>query len=252
MLGFSFYAVYDKGKLNRISFVDAGLSRIYFTYKKLFEKKNVECIDKLLPVDGVVLDIGAGFGFYSIVFARNPRTTKVYAFEPNSVNFLRCKRIVEKSRLNDRVELNLLAISNETDIKRLYLDRANPANHSIKNSRNDEEPFEEVPTITIDEYCLQKGILPNFIKLDVQGHELSCLIGARETLKRCDNLVLLIELDFVNNYASVIEVVQYLNQLGYLPFLYNSKTSLEVFLPDFFSGDYIDVIFLKSEDSNHV
>lgn len=251
-MGFSIYAAYDKGGLNRISFIDAGMSRIYFTYKKIFEKRNMECIDELLPVDGVVLDIGAGFGFYSIVFAHHPRTTKVYAFEPNSVNFLRCKRIIEKYSLNDRVELNLLAISNESDIKRLYLDRVNPANHSIKNSRNDGEPFEEVTTITIDQYCRQKGISPNFIKLDVQGHELSCLIGARETLKRCKNLLLLIELDFVNSYASVIEVVQYLNQLGYLPFLYNSKNGLEVFLPELFSGDYIDVIFRKSQVSNHV
>lgn len=252
LLGFSLYSLYEKSNLRKISLVDGGLIRIYFLYKMVFEQKNLKCIEKLISTDAIVLDIGAGFGFYTIAFAKNPRTKKVHSFEPSSVNFARCQRVASKSRLNDRIELNLLAISNQSGTKVLRLDRENPANHSVEQSNFEEGSFEEVLTVTVDDYCQQKEIRPNFIKLDVQGHELQCLIGARRTLEYASNLFLLIELDFENHFSKVIELVDYMNLLGYSPFVYSVKTGFKDFEPSLFSNDYIDVIFVKTTKPNHV
>lgn len=251
-MGFFFYSFYKKSKMSKISLVDDGLIRIYFLYKMVFEQRNLKCIEKLLPTDAMVLDIGAGFGFYTLAIAQSPRTTKVHSFEPNALNFARCQRVTSKSSLGDRIELNLLAISNQTGKKLLRLDRENPANHSIEQSDFENGSFEEVLTVTVDDYCQQKEIRPNFIKLDVQGHELQCLFGARRTLEYCNNLVLLIELDFENHYSKVLELVNYMKCLGYMPFVYNIKKGLRDFAPNLFRGDYIDVIFVKTKNPNNV
>ncbi len=52
-----------------------------------------------------------------------------------------------------------------------------------------------VPTVTIDSFCAREGLLPSFIKIDVEGAELAVLRGARETIRRGgDALALFVEL----------------------------------------------------------
>jgi hypothetical protein len=53
----------------------------------------------------------------------------------------------------------------------------------------------QVPAISIDEFCAREKVLPDLIKIDVEGFELSVLRGARETIKACQGrLALFVEM----------------------------------------------------------
>jgi hypothetical protein len=53
-----------------------------------------------------------------------------------------------------------------------------------------------VPMITIDDYCAQTGLEPDWILIDIEGFELAALRGATHTIdKRRGSLGLVVEID---------------------------------------------------------
>ena len=94
---------------------------------------------------------------------------------------------------------------------------------------------------------MQKNkIVPNFIKIDIQGHEIYCLKGAREVLRIAPRLSLLIELDFINHKEKSLLVLDFLLGLNYKPFSYGKKSGFTIFDVSKSRKEYFDVFFFKS------
>ena len=53
----------------------------------------------------------------------------------------------------------------------------------------------EIKTITLDEFCEENNILPDVVKMDVEGAELLALRGMYKIIKKCDNLKMFIEFE---------------------------------------------------------
>lgn len=134
---------------------------------------------------GVVLDVGASFGSWSLALA--PHSTLVIAFEPQSAIYgLLCRTI----GLNDAPNVLPMrkAIGNAIGTTEILLtdldERANFGGVVSLCDVVDGRPSEIIPVTTIDAECAGIDVV-TFIKIDVEGFEPHVLRGAAGTIARC-------------------------------------------------------------------
>ena len=82
--------------------------------------------------------------------------------------------------------------------------RLNPENsqaHSFKWAPGDQA--EIVDLVTIDEFCLERKLCPDFMKIDAEGYDLKVIAGAKQILANPIALAVLIEatLNFENEHC---------------------------------------------------
>ncbi len=145
--------------------------------------------------NAVALDIGANVGAYTLLLAQwVGRGGRVFAFEPAPAPY---EGLCEHIRLNgvsDVVTPVRAAVASAVRTERFVV--AATAGESrlaaVADHARDTVP---VAATTIDAFCAERGITPDFIKIDVEGAEVDVLRGARETIARGGNrLALFVEM----------------------------------------------------------
>jgi len=135
--------------------------------------------------DLVVFDVGANQGqFLNLVVSRlGERLAAVHSFEPARTTFETLRRNAPEMPC---VHLNHFGLSCEAGSADLFYDRENSGLASLTKRdlsfRNiDFGRSETVVLSTVDDYCREHGIARiDWLKLDIEGHELDALLGARE------------------------------------------------------------------------
>jgi len=186
-------------------------------------------MQRILP-GGVVLDIGAhkgGYTFWMKHAAGNKG--RVIAFEPQSRGAALLKQLYPK------IKVERMAVSDQCTTRLLNIQ---PQSYAVSFEASLEKHYEgalleQVDTTTIDIYCRQHQLQPHFIKIDVEGHELAVLHGAKETLKNA-RPALLIECEQRHiGFAGVTNVFSLLSALGYKGYFFIHKQKLPLDQFDF-------------------
>lgn len=124
----------------------------------------------------IVFDIGAYVGDTALWFSKavGPQG-KVYAFEPEPSNFAKLKANLERNKVTNVIPLQLALSENEGEMR-----VSSGAGSSVITQAG---TGKSVKVTTIDNF-LEVNKLPrvDFIKMDVEGHELKVLKGAHETI----------------------------------------------------------------------
>lgn len=243
--GFLLNRIYLIFSLNRFTQLEKLYLAAYFLYKRNLEKSNLVALNCILRDDAIVIDCGAGLGFYTRFFANFCRMGQVFAFEPETLNHKRCN-LALGCELKKVVTVENLALSDSEREIKLFVDRFNPANHSISDSSESDVRQLSVKATTLDKYLSERGIAPSFIKMDLQGHEYEALVGVKTVLQRAKNLTLMIELDLQNNREKCLKVMDLLRDLDYEPKLPNRRGQLEpLSISRLNKCRYIDVFFVQ-------
>jgi FkbM family methyltransferase len=159
----------------------------------------------------VVLDVGANVGRWTLEMARRlPEFERITMFEPQpacwpALSFAADRIVLEKKAVSDRVgRVEFFAAAANTEIGSLH-------------HRSDFEAEErvEVETVTLDGYIGDGTV--DFVKMDIEGHEMAALKGAARALseRRIGAISFEFGVSNVNSRTFFIDAWEPLTRHGY-------------------------------------
>jgi FkbM family methyltransferase len=137
----------------------------------------VRFIDAKSSKQITILDIGANVGDYSSAVLERIRNVKVFAFEPSAFTH---KKLTERFKNSHDVECINLAIGGKEGKAILWSDKpgsglASLSHRKLEHFGIDFTSNEEIIIRGLDSWCLERSVVPDVIKIDVEGHELDVL-----------------------------------------------------------------------------
>ena len=144
---------------------------------------------------GMVLDVGANTGFYSLLAARTAPGRPIYAFEPLPDVIRRLEANLDLNGLRERVTIVASAVGAEDGEAKLFVPE--PTGEIIESSASLNADFKEhhsevltVPVTTLDTFWRSKGSgAVSVVKIDVEGFEDAVLGGASRLLEQARPIV---------------------------------------------------------------
>lgn len=189
-------------------------------YQHLQRKNSFKYLDN----NRNALDIGANVGLWSKDMCK--KFDHVFLFEPYTDN-IECL----KANLNEFTNYKIYecALSNEKSIENFFIDEQNIGSSSFTQMKSEIENLKlvSVQKILLDELNIENV---DYIKIDVQFHELEVIEGSVDTLNR-NNPVLCIEaarrnnkeLLYVKKFVQILENLKYKIVGGFGKELYFKK-----------------------------
>lgn len=183
-----------------------------------FEKKETDYVRRIVKPGWVCVDVGACFGWYSILLSRAVGSTgQVHVFEPVRSNF---ECLADNVALNGatNILLNNVALGDQPGRLQLFLPAEGVSASFQPHSSTSKCTVLEADVITLDGYAQQAGLVQlDFLKADIEGAELLLLKGGRQTLQRFrPTLLLEIQASSTRLFGHEPEVVfNFLRTLGY-------------------------------------
>jgi FkbM family methyltransferase len=157
------------------------------------EPDTIAWIDAFVKPGEVLYDVGANIGQYSLYAARRLEgDLRVFAFEPEALNYARLNQNIVLNGLSDSVTAYCLAVADRTALDYFYVKAFAPGaslhcwGRSVTQGEVEFPPKNRQGTmgVSLDELTGRFGLpFPDHIKVDVDGIEEQIVIGAAGTLR---------------------------------------------------------------------
>lgn len=182
---------------------------------KLPPEKELLILQLFINKASIVIDVGANNGLYCHYFQHIIGAKEIHAFEPIPTLYLKLTKWFKNIHfypfaVSDKKSETLLRIPYINSIK--YETRAKLDSLVEK----DETDFKEIAiqTETLDCLFLNKLTSLDFIKIDIEGHELKAVMGAEELINK-HHPVLMIEIEERHHSSNLTSVIETIENLGY-------------------------------------
>lgn len=176
----------------RLLWMAAGLEHI--------EPELLDWIDRI-PRGSAYYDFGASNGIFALYAAK--RGLKVMAIEPDPSNYF---LLSWNAFLNRAVDVDVaafnVAVSDRFGVDKLYIHKMELGAHekivgsptAVSGDRFAPQHEHAIQLIHFDQWRVQMGLPePEYVKIDVDGHEVPAIAGASESLRRCKEIFIEIE-----------------------------------------------------------
>lgn len=171
---------------------------------------------RMLPNARVVFDVGANQGGWAaIAHDINPQA-RIHCFEPSAKTF----RMLEQNTSLPNVVLNPFGLGEreETGTLWVYGDGAlsNALYHRV-GTIGEQQGTETVRIRRLDDYCSENAIdAIDFLKIDVEGHELSVFRGAERMFRESRIGIVQFEYNdtFIDSRTQLKDLWQFIGEIG--------------------------------------
>lgn len=174
---------------------------------------------------GVLFDIGAHCGLISALWCAARSGNRTFCFEPSPLLIKRLAEIRELNRLGERMNLTQAAIGEAPGTISMLMDTVG----GFVQSRHFDHTMWSAPQSidvmieTIESASVRLGVIPKFIKMDIEGYEYDAIKGSVSFLTaHRPTLFLELHLNYLEQRSlSAKSVVDLLGQCGYSFFTYS-------------------------------
>ena len=152
------------------------------------ERKVLDWLASRLPERPTVFDVGANVGDYARAIAERLPEARIFAFEPSAFGFARLSAQVGQLGPAQLTPVRM-ALGEQAGEGILHSPEPGASTASLLAIRDPYQAFdpsldEKVPVTSIDRFCADTGVARiDFLKIDVEGFELSVLKGAQAMLR---------------------------------------------------------------------
>lgn len=155
-----------------------------------YEPGSLSTWARLAAKSATIADVGAHVGYFSMIAALTNPKARVHAFEPVDQIHARLSVNVRSNGVQN-VKLYQAGVSGKTgwaDISVRFSGNLLSTGSTLEHSADDAQ-LKRIQLLPLDEVFADSKL--DLIKIDVEGHEMSVLEGARQVLKRDRPTVLL-------------------------------------------------------------
>jgi FkbM family methyltransferase len=173
--------------------VNGELLRLRFPQSEVdsaYESRIFAALNGVLFPGAVFFDLGSSYGLYSLVAARAVGPSgRVVAFEPSATALERLRDHLTLNKVDDRVEAVQAVVSDESGSV-AFFEQDGYGTLAREITATGEKYLRGtlsegvVPATTLDEFCRERDVWPDVLKIDVDGAEGKVLRGATALLAR--------------------------------------------------------------------
>jgi len=205
-------------------------------FSRNFEIRETRFLQSVIDERAVCFDIGANFGYFSMLMARSAPQGQVHAFEPLPLNaaLLRASAVLNRF---ENINLMQSAVGASDGVVEFVQAEDSAYSSMIDTARKGVAARIEVPITRLDSYCANAGVTRiDVLKADIEGAEALMLDGAKGLLSDAARRprVMMIELyqPSLEKFGSSVDaVIQRLSGHGYTANIIGADLGMQRFDP---------------------
>lgn len=156
----------------------------YLAFTGVYENELTKEIVKLRAKSGgLMVDVGANYGYYSLIWSSGNAKNKVICFEASPKNLKAISNNIKKNNLDHQITLETSAVSDH--IGKIYFDQGPEEQTGWGGISKDKEgnTTVEIETISLDIYFAGDDVNIEVLKIDTEGADFLVIKGSKELLK---------------------------------------------------------------------
>jgi FkbM family methyltransferase len=178
----------------------------------MYDYNNMKLIKRVLADGGVLVDVGANIGAFSLIASEQPNA-RVVAYEPHPATFERLRNNVNRNG-RQNVDTVCAAVGSRDGEIRISDTPGSATTHAVDAGEAAHERAITVPLLRLDGDLARRGLTPDVVKIDVEGFEFDVLSGCGTLLG--DVALFLVEINGLSDQRSAggEQITQLLRNAG--------------------------------------